>query len=607
MASHGVVARALAVLVGTFAVCLAVGPVDDPDLWFHLAAGRLMVESGSWPTVNTFSFTAPAYPWIDLHWLFQLVLYGVYRLGGVNGCIALAAILTAATTGLVYAVTRRFASPALAALLVVASLVVASPRLVPRPELVSFVLLACYLALLDGYPRTGRALYALIPLQILWTNTQGIFAIGLALIGCYWLGATLAYLPLPAGWRAQSRYDTGAWRRLTLVLVLATAACLVNPYGFAGARFPLQLFGTVSGNAFLSPRIAEFRSPFETNFAPFTATVWMALVAATAASFVVNARRWHLGRLLAATAFAYLSSLVIRNMALFAWLAAPIIAANVQAWHAGRAETPVTTRAARRRTQGAGRAAGDASTPAARRAAAGFTRLAPRAGRAAVATLLVVLIAAVATNRFWSFLGVNRELGLGLSRLRFSEEAMAFADEVGIAGRVYNGLTLGGFLLWHLAPAGKVFVDGRLEAYPEAVFRDYFLPLERPSAWPVIQERYRFDYVVLAHDLSSRLRLIEYLTATAGWALAYYDGTVAILLPGDEAHRAVRERAARAFAAVRAARRAAPPPARGVLAELRLPLIELDRARGYATFLGVIEHYEEAVEVYRYIASLEPD
>jgi hypothetical protein len=31
--------------------------------------------------------------------------------------------------------------------------------------------------------------------QILWVNTQGIFAVGLALLGCYWLGATLALDP----------------------------------------------------------------------------------------------------------------------------------------------------------------------------------------------------------------------------------------------------------------------------------------------------------------------------------------------------------------------------------------------------------------------------
>jgi len=72
---------------------------------------------------------------------------------------------------------------------------------VPRPELLSFLYFAIYLVLLEGMPRNGRAIYWLVPLQILWVNTQGIFAVGLVLIGCYWAGSTLAFLPLPRGWR----------------------------------------------------------------------------------------------------------------------------------------------------------------------------------------------------------------------------------------------------------------------------------------------------------------------------------------------------------------------------------------------------------------------
>ena len=80
-----------------------------------LAAGRLMLATWRWPVTNTFSSAAPDYPWVDLHWVFQLLLYGAWSLAGVAGVILLAATLMAATSLVLYGVARRFVSPALAA------------------------------------------------------------------------------------------------------------------------------------------------------------------------------------------------------------------------------------------------------------------------------------------------------------------------------------------------------------------------------------------------------------------------------------------------------------------------------------------------------------
>src|SRR5262249_59276738 len=77
--------------------------------------------------------------------------------------------------------------------------------------------------------------------QIVWMSARGTVPIGVVLIGCYWLGATLALLPLPHGWRAASGCTPAERRRLTLVLALATLACFATPWGVAGARLPLDL------------------------------------------------------------------------------------------------------------------------------------------------------------------------------------------------------------------------------------------------------------------------------------------------------------------------------------------------------------------------------
>ncbi|MCC6847598.1 MAG: tetratricopeptide repeat protein [Deltaproteobacteria bacterium] len=556
------------------AVAFSVHRLEDFDTWYHLAAGRLMLATGTWPATNTFSLTAPAYPWIDLHWIFQLLLYGAWTIGGVDGAIVLAATLMGVTTFVLYGAARRFAPPAFAAFLLALALVISSPRFVPRPELLSFLYFALYLRLLEGRLRNGRAVFLLVPLQILWVNTQGIFAVGIALIGCYWLGATLAFLPLPRGWREESALDPAAWRRLTAVLGLATLACLLNPWGVEGALFPLQLLPRVTGSSLFSSRIGEFRPPLASGYAPLLVDTWVALLALAAASFVVNLRRWHLGRVFATLAFGYLSTQSLRNMAFFGWIAAPVIAANVGPWLA--------------------------------------RRTVPSAARSALAAVgiggILLLIGAVVTNQYSRVMRIEREFGFGVSRARFPSDAVAFVERTDVTGRAFNCLAMGGYLAWS-RPNDRVFVDGRLEAFPESVFRRYFAVMERPDMWPQDVAPYEPDYAFVYHGWSNRLPLVSYLARGHGWTMVYYDEIASVFVPSDDAHRETRERALSAFGEIRRARLAAPdpePPSAWRRA-LSVPVAEAWRQRASGNMLRSVGLPDEAARAFRRALALDPD
>jgi hypothetical protein len=561
-------------LVALLAVAFALHRLEDFDTWFHLAAGRLMLATGTWPASNTFSLTAPDHPWVDLHWIFQLVLYGVWSLAGVNGTIVLAAALMAATTLVLYGVARRSVPPMLAAFLVALAVTISSPRFVPRPELMSFLYFALYLALLESHPRNGRAIWWLVPLQILWTNTQGIFAVGLALIGCYWLGATLAFLPVPRGWREVSGMSVAAWRRLTVVLVLATLGCLMNPWGVTGALFPFELLPRVTGSSLFSVRIGEFRPPLESGYAPVLVRTWVVMLVACGLSFLTNPRRWHLGRLLAMLAFGYLSTQSLRNMAFFGWIAVPVLAGNLGPLLA-RWRSPVWV----------------------------------RAGLAAATGLaMVLLIGAVVTNHFSHVMAIQREFGLGVSRVRFPDEAVAFLERAGISGRAFNCLAMGGYLTW-TRPNDAVYVDGRLEAFPESVFRDYFGAMDDPSTFPRATAPYRVDYALLYHAWGNRTALVNWLARGHGWSVVYFDEIAAIFVPDDEAHRAMRERATATFAEVQAERRrrAEVEPPSSLARALSVPVGEAWRLQAYGNLLKNFGYADDAVTAYKRSLALDPD
>lgn len=580
-------------LAALLAVVVTVRPIDDFDVWYHLAAGRLMAATWHWPTTNTFAYTAPDWPWIDLHWTFQLLLYAAWVVGGPNGCIALATALVLATVAMLWADARRFAPDVLVALLIGVAVVIASPRLVPRPELLSFALLATYLWLLDGYPGNGRLIWWLVPLQLLWTNSQGIFAVGLAVIGCYWAGATLALLPvLPRRWREATGCRPADWRRLTAVFAAACAVCFLNPYGLSGVLFPFQLLPRVTNSSLFSMRIGEFRPPFASGYAPPLAEIWAVLLVVTGLAFLANASRLHLGRLLATGAFAYLSTQALRNVALFGWIAVPAVAANVgpllDAWR--RRRSGATTRGSAARDDAVRRRGGVVAT----------------VGALAVAMALTVAIASVVTNRFSQWLGIEREFGVGVSSLHFPIEAEQFARDVGIGGRPFNCLATGGYLVWRRFPAERVFVDGRLEVYPEDFFRVYFDALDDPSTWPEVVGRYAPDYALLYHVWGNRYPLARYLLGGHGWTLVYYDEVASLYLPTDDAHAAVRELAQQEFAARRARRSPEPLPVGGVWNTVRVPVAAIRRETGYGDFLSAIGEHAGAVDAYRRALTLDP-
>ena len=62
--------------------------IVSPDIGFHLSSARWMLEHRAWPATDPFSFTVTGHPYIDMQWLFQLMLYGANRLGGPGLMIA---------------------------------------------------------------------------------------------------------------------------------------------------------------------------------------------------------------------------------------------------------------------------------------------------------------------------------------------------------------------------------------------------------------------------------------------------------------------------------------------------------------------------------------
>jgi tetratricopeptide (TPR) repeat protein len=247
-------------LVGAAAV-LGCQELFDGDVWWHLRAGQWILANHRIPDLDPFTFTSADRPWVDLHWGFQTVLALAHRVGGIGGAIA-ATGLICATTMLIALTARQREWPTwIIAIVWIPSLLLMSLRFIPRPEVVSLLLISAYMSVLLRSDRDARWLWALPIVQVIWVNVHGLFVLGPMILAAYVTDGILHSLREPAASRApNARSGRIWWWHLWLASIAVIASCFLNPYGVRGALFPLELF----------PKIAVAGSPYKAYIAEFS-------------------------------------------------------------------------------------------------------------------------------------------------------------------------------------------------------------------------------------------------------------------------------------------------------------------------------------------------
>lgn len=488
-------------------------PVDT-DTWWHLRSGQLIVETGSIPRTDPFSFTKAGAPWIDQSWLAQVLLYEVSRWAGVPGLALLVAALVTLAFAFIYRQCEgdRF----LRAFALILAAVVSSVIWAARPQMLSFALTAVVGYVLYRYkracllpppcpsppapPSTGSrggrwlGLLWLPPIFLLWANLHAGYAAGFILIGCYLIGEVAN--------RLLEQRDVPAlpWPAIGRLAGVAALSVLVIPLNPNGAQMLLYPFKTVNIGV-LQDFIQEWASPdFHELFQqPF---IWLLLAVIVALG--LSRRAADITDLLVVGVFAYMGLLAGRNVALFALVAAPVVVRY-----------------------------GDAALRELRRerlARLGILRPRPMprlTPALQVANwLIVLLIIAAAGAKIWMALqpAVVEQALVTTVPLRAAE----YLHEQRPAGPMFNSYNWGGFLIWALYPDYRVFVDGRTDLYDDAFLRDYLKVVTARPGWEAVLGRYGVNLIVVERD--SVLATFLESGASAGWRLMYSDDQAAVFV-----------------------------------------------------------------------------
>lgn len=263
------------VFCGSFLAFLlvdSVNPITDPDLWWHLKSGEMMMQTGGLLQADPFTFTGDGVvsPRETLilkgYWLWEIIAYKFYSLLGVNGIFLLNLLTVGAMAGVVASLMRRqrigavIAAPLMTLGFYLASL--AYPW--ERPQVVSFLFAAILLGLLARVRDGGRMGLALPLLMMIWANLHGGFVVGDLILICFAIGAII-----------ECRKDLPRMRHLLMWAAAGIGASLFNPNG--GLVFS-ELFGFVNSN--LMDSISEFQSTWVkfNSGSRFVALLWLLIV-----------------------------------------------------------------------------------------------------------------------------------------------------------------------------------------------------------------------------------------------------------------------------------------------------------------------------------------
>jgi hypothetical protein len=466
-----------ALLAVAFVMAMVVRPVPNLDLYWLLAVGRRIVETGSYIYHDPFTFTVPGAPWSPLSYLSGILFYALFTLGGMGAIAVLRVALVGLVTVLTFRTLRRIGVAwALTAPLVLTALICAHTRLTDRGQLFEYVFVAWLVGfLLTSHERRGRSFFlAPVAVQLAWVQLHSSFLLGPVLAAIFFLSEWLA--PRTRVTHALARRD---FRRAALLVGLMVLACAVNPNPKA---FLIQPFDPVQ-RELLTRYTLEWKSPFDpamrlANFHPY----YEALLAIAAAAVLLRLRSLPLAPVALLLATALISFQSHRLRVEFALVAVPMIALLLR-------DAPLTALARR-------------VWPS-------------RAAWSAIGTALVLSLAFAARDRVL----VSQDMP-GL----YPEQALAFCAENDIARRPYATIGFGSYLLWDQYGVRRTFIDGR--NFDPRLYQDFLTAQTRETSWRAINRKYKPDaYILPPPERADKgtQNLHAWLSKAADWPLVYRD------------------------------------------------------------------------------------
>jgi tetratricopeptide (TPR) repeat protein len=511
-------------------VVMSLKSLTEPDTWWQLRTGEWIWQNGKVPAYDIFSYTMHGTPWINVKWLSEVILYFFQLIGGPEFVLILQVIVTILILiiirkiynilyEIIYLKKPAAVTPSLI-FAILLTIICIGFRLNGRPEMFSHLFTVSYiLILLKNRFKKSNLLFAIIPLQVLWTNLHEGYGAGIAILFIFSAASFAEFVFFKFFLKKDFSFD---WR-LFLVLSCSIMAMAIHPFGFRMITHPVEIYRQLNVNKYTT----ELVSFSDTRYWTFQAYLSIILFAVALIFLFLNYNQNKESRFLQLTknfgwgytvllfAFFILSLTANRNIPFSVISITPVLATGFGHF--------VSVYIKRKKLN-----AGKETM---------FVR------RLYISTIIfsVLLYLSIVSNKYYSWTHSHSTYGLQVDALYNPSGAAGFIKENNITGRCFSDYLTSSYLLWALRPGFKTFIDLRdLDVFPVSFFEQFAGIVNDSTQFEKADSQYHFDYIILYR--SQFLPLHNYLLRSNNYELVFVDPVASVYLKREERFKFVIEK-----------------------------------------------------------------
>lgn len=457
----------------------------DQDLGRHIKLGEIIIETGQVPKTNLFSYTNPDFPFINTHWLFEVMAFLFQQAGFLQLLLIIKVIAMMVSVWLVLKIIPKEKQ----ALLLPVGFIflhVLRERIELRPEIFSFLFTATTYYILEKFTKNGNKGILFLPIiQLIWINTHIYFFVGLMLQAIFILSSWGSSLLNPRGWLGRNL------RIQLIIFAISVLISLLNPNGLAGLLYPLNVnqnygYTIVENQTMFFLENINFRNP---NFLFVKISTGLIVLSVITAFF---RRNFQLRNIFLAILGGVLALMYVRSFPYLVLLSLPATMRNFG---------PIKSNSATK--------------------------------------LLAIIFGGLLlfesyfylNGDYYKYRGDQHKVGIG-----FEENvkgAMDFVLANDLPNSIYNNFDIGSYVLYRGFPEYKVFVDGRPEAYPAQFFTGVYIPSQSDyKNFKEVEKIYGLKTIIFSHTDQTPWgrNFLQNVIKDPEWRIVYIDDFTIVLV-----------------------------------------------------------------------------
>ena len=457
---------------------LLVRQFNEPDTWWQIAIGKDILRNFSIPLVDHYTLAGWNRPYHDSHWLFQIAVAITELFGGLSAVGLIPTVIWGIVLYTCHRTILKWIKISPAAVLICIVALACNYRFIPRPDIVSCLMISVYYLLLQQERfKTFPEILLFGFLQIVWSNSHGLFVIGPFMAGCYLIEGSFRRL------RGEPVQIVPVARLVTVLLV--TSLC--TPFAFEGWVYALKIANEAGPTAdFVYKTLEELAPTFGSKTASkpdFWAFIVICVPLLLFFCAGIVKRNIPLARCMITVTLFFAALTGRRNIPIFCLVAAPLLAEFISIY-----------------------------TPA-------FSL--NRAAKTAIALMLLVCSWFPFSGKFYQSYGYDPlRFGVGTPSQAMPTGLPGLLRQIGFSGQIYNNDMFGGFCLYH---GYLPLIDGRWEIYDPPTLNFILRAPHDNKLWNALVSRYGISGALLENGTSATQALINRFMHDGSFELIYFD------------------------------------------------------------------------------------